>query len=739
MQKVLQPCFLPALHKAEESAPDPWHLAQVWDPVVAVGPRPCTPRGLRFGVTAGDIPWQPSTRPWSSQIWELRKGEDLGCSRDSKMGTFYADDLFDILYNYTTDYGNYSLALPDIDVSSSPCRNEGSVANKYLVAFIYCLVFLLSMVGNGLVVLVVTSGHMNRSVTDIYLLNLAVADLLFALSLPLWAAYWAHEWVFGTVMCKAISVLQESNFYSGILLLACISVDRYLAIVYATRAATEKRHWVKFVCVGIWVFSVLLSLPVLLFREAFVSDRNGTVCYERIGNENTTKWRVVLRVLPQTFGFALPLLVMLFCYGVTVHTLLQTKNVQKQRAMKVILAVVLVFLVCWLPYNITLLHQPHHLCLHRAEVSQQLPQDPGTARLHQQGCCGTLRPHLLHLHLWQHLHHPLSPTAPPDPVHAVLAPHAPQHPNPRHSLGQRARPPGTWMGVTVGCPWSHCTCEGTSAWGSQWKDAENRPPSLRFGIKLMTLRTSQLQCGSSGCPAIKEVVGFSHVYGSCWLGGGRRGWGMSPGHCSAMALPGDSECRKVLLPKRLLQRVCILHIPRGDHNEGTTTWRHSVPPLSPSLAWGLCVTFSDLGTRLGSNPHHPLSNTHLNSNKAKSLAKSFSGLSLPLVTLSQPCLPPATHEGGSTWDPPCPQHCIVQRAGNLPLTQPGWGGGSISVPAWATGAGTRVKRGLWPSLGSSCHPICVYHHDACPSVPQHLSMGVPCCSSIIPATASWDP
>ncbi|XP_072198344.1 C-X-C chemokine receptor type 1-like [Excalfactoria chinensis] len=270
------------------------------------------------------------------------------------MGTFYADELFDILYNYTSDYGNYSLALPDIDVSSSPCRNEGSVANKYFVAFIYCLVFLLSMVGNGLVVLVVTSGHINRSVTDIYLLNLAVADLLFALSLPLWAAYWAHEWVFGTVMCKAISVLQESNFYSGILLLACISVDRYLAIVYATRAATEKRHWVKFVCVGIWVFSVLLSLPVLLFREAFVSDRNGTVCYERIGNENTTKWRVVLRVLPQTFGFALPLLVMLFCYGVTVHTLLQTKNVQKQRAMKVILAVVLVFLVCWLPYNITL-------------------------------------------------------------------------------------------------------------------------------------------------------------------------------------------------------------------------------------------------------------------------------------------------------------------------------------------------------------------------------------------------
>ncbi|NWU95033.1 CXCR1 protein, partial [Upupa epops] len=245
-------------------------------------------------------------------------------------------------------------AMPDTADSSTPCQPSGSVLNKYLVVMIYCLVFILSVVGNGLVVLVVTSNHTNRSVTDVYLLNLAVADLLFALSLPFWAAYRAHEWVFGTVMCKAISVLQGANFYSGILLLACISVDRYLAIVYATRAATEKRHWVKFVCLGIWVFSMLLSLPMLVFREAFISPHNGTVCYESISNEETSKWRVVLRVLPQTFGFVLPFLIMLFCYGVTILTLLQTKNAQKQRAMKVIFAVVLVFLICWLPYNVTL-------------------------------------------------------------------------------------------------------------------------------------------------------------------------------------------------------------------------------------------------------------------------------------------------------------------------------------------------------------------------------------------------
>ncbi|KAH0621255.1 hypothetical protein JD844_022346 [Phrynosoma platyrhinos] len=254
-------------------------------------------------------------------------------------------------FNFTYDYTANPSSV------SEPCRTENaSPVIRYFVALLYCLVCIVSLVGNSLVVLVVTYNKGNRSVTDVYLLNLAIADLLFALTLPIWAVFRAHEWIFGTVMCKLTSVLKEVNFYSGILLLAFISIDRYLAIVYATRQATEKRHWVKFVCVGIWVFSLLLSLPMIAYREVFPAPNSSQmVCYENIRGNETTKWRVVLRILPQTFGFLVPLVIMLFCYGVTVHRLFQTKNSQKKKAMKVILAVVLVFLFCWLPYNISLL------------------------------------------------------------------------------------------------------------------------------------------------------------------------------------------------------------------------------------------------------------------------------------------------------------------------------------------------------------------------------------------------
>ncbi|XP_008997716.1 C-X-C chemokine receptor type 1 [Callithrix jacchus] len=254
--------------------------------------------------------------------------------------------LDDYLLNFTGE--------PPLEGDYSPCVVETETLNKYVVIITYALVFLLSLLGNSLVMLVILYSRVSRSVTDVYLLNLALADLLFALTLPIWAASKVNGWIFGTPLCKVVSLLKEVNFYSGILLLACISVDRYLAIVHATRTLTQKRHLVKFVCLSCWGLSLILSLPFFLFREAYRPNNSSPVCYEVLGND-TAKWRMVLRILPHTFGFIVPLLVMLFCYGFTLCTLFKAHMGQKQRAMRVIFAVVLIFLLCWLPYHLVLL------------------------------------------------------------------------------------------------------------------------------------------------------------------------------------------------------------------------------------------------------------------------------------------------------------------------------------------------------------------------------------------------
>ncbi|KAM5228720.1 C-X-C chemokine receptor type 1-like [Ctenodactylus gundi] len=281
-------------------------------------------------------------------------------------------ELFEGL-NLTSFYGT-----PPPGNEYSPCETNTVSLNMNFLVVTYILVFLLSLLGNSLVILVILHSQVNRSVTDIYLLNLAIADVLFALTLPIWATFRAKGWIFGTPLCKIVSLLKEVNFYSGILLLACISVDRYLAIVHATRLRLRKHHMVKFMCMGVWAVSLILSLPFFLFRKVYNSNSSGLICYEDMGND-TTKWRLVLRILPQIFGFLLPLLVMLFCYGFTLHTLLKTQVGQKHRAMRVIFAVVLAFLLCWLPYNLVLVsdtlmrtHIIEESCWRRDDIDRAL-------------------------------------------------------------------------------------------------------------------------------------------------------------------------------------------------------------------------------------------------------------------------------------------------------------------------------------------------------------------------------
>ncbi|XP_053453630.1 C-X-C chemokine receptor type 2-like [Nycticebus coucang] len=286
-------------------------------------------------------------------------------------------DWEDFLNGYFDNF-SYSTDLPPILPDSAPCRPESLGINKYVVIVIPTLVFLLSLLGNSLMMLVILYNRVSRSVTDVYLLNLAMADLLFALTLPIWAASKVNGWIFGTPLCKLLSLLKEVNFYSGILLLACLSVDRYLAIVHATHTFTLKRHLVKFICLGTWTLSLCLSLPILIFRKVVYPPFSSPVCYEDMGT-STSKWRMVLRILPQTFGFFLPLLVMLFCYGFTLHELIKARMGQRHQAMRVIFAVILTFLLCWLPYHLVLLadtlmrtHVIMDTCAHRTHIDQAL-------------------------------------------------------------------------------------------------------------------------------------------------------------------------------------------------------------------------------------------------------------------------------------------------------------------------------------------------------------------------------
>lgn len=224
--------------------------------------------------------------------------------------------------------------------------------------FIYSLIFILGLIGNGILLMVLLQRHAHLRMTEIYLLHLAVADLLLLFTLPLSITQVLSSWVFGNFMCKLVSLLNHLNQLCGSLLLAFISFDRYLAIVHSISSLQTRRpQVVHLICLLLWLFCLGLSSPDMVFISVVPSriDPNSSLCYFNSYGIHAHNWLISSRLLSHLFCFFMPLAIMSYCYMAIVITLYQTRqSFEKQRAIRLAMAVTLIFCLFWLPFNITL-------------------------------------------------------------------------------------------------------------------------------------------------------------------------------------------------------------------------------------------------------------------------------------------------------------------------------------------------------------------------------------------------
>ncbi|KAG7241707.1 hypothetical protein INR49_025172 [Caranx melampygus] len=283
-----------------------------------------------------------------------------------------SDDLdlsFDIFDNSTDnsseESGDFGLAeLPE------PCGRALSIEfNKIFLPTVYGIIFFLGIIGNGLVVVVMGYQKKVKTMTDKYRLHLSVADLLFVFTLPFWAADAAKTWYFGEALCVSVHMIYTVNLYSSVLILAFISLDRYLAVVRATNSqATRKLLANRVIYVGVWLPAAILTVPDMVFArvenlessnlpfmdEGFETKDSRTIC-QRIYPEKTSLiWTVVFRFQHILVGFVLPGLVILICYCIIIAKLSQGTKGQalKKKALKTTVILILCFFSCWLPYCI---------------------------------------------------------------------------------------------------------------------------------------------------------------------------------------------------------------------------------------------------------------------------------------------------------------------------------------------------------------------------------------------------
>ncbi|MGH0151992.1 UNVERIFIED_CONTAM: hypothetical protein FKN15_021778 [Acipenser sinensis] len=228
--------------------------------------------------------------------------------------------------------------------------------SKVLMAGLYCMVCVLGLAGNSLVIAIILHLDKMKTVANIYIFNLAVADGLFMLGLPFLALQmFLNRWIFGSFMCKLVMILDGINQFTSVFCLTVMSVDRYLAVVHPIRFSKWRSPNVaKIVSIILWFFSFLPVIPMGIYSRVEFS-----LCVFVLPAPYET-WSAAFMIYTFVLGFALPFIVISLCYILLVVRLrtalinpyTREAEVSEKRVTKMVVTVVLVFAICWLPFYI---------------------------------------------------------------------------------------------------------------------------------------------------------------------------------------------------------------------------------------------------------------------------------------------------------------------------------------------------------------------------------------------------
>lgn len=191
------------------------------------------------------------------------------------------------------------------------------------------------------------------NVTNVWLVNLAVADLIFcftrvpSLIKKLFFSYWPY----GVFLCRFNGFFKYTNMFCSVFLLAIISMDRALCI-WQPHFAKRRRTLLaaRLVAVGVWVAAVTLSVPYFVYRSVSVGKTNLSHCSLHIKDVQSGTRRALYanRFL---CGFLLPFVVILICYVLAGVGIRRTRLLSKSRPLRILASLVMVFFLCWAPYH----------------------------------------------------------------------------------------------------------------------------------------------------------------------------------------------------------------------------------------------------------------------------------------------------------------------------------------------------------------------------------------------------
>lgn len=173
------------------------------------------------------------------------------------------------------------------------------------------------------------------------------------------------NWIFGSVMCKMFGVMYYLGIYSSVLFLTLLTFDRHLAVVYSLSIVRMRNlSYARISCVVVWLVSVLACAKQMILHTTFRHRlENRMFCDEY---PLLSPFHLQLKVAGfylQLFLFLLfPLTVIIYCYVRIAITVILSKLASKFKTVRLIFFIVVLFFMCWTPYNIALLLDDTDIC-----------------------------------------------------------------------------------------------------------------------------------------------------------------------------------------------------------------------------------------------------------------------------------------------------------------------------------------------------------------------------------------
>lgn len=247
---------------------------------------------------------------------------------------------------------------------------------RTIFILLYSVIFIIGISGNALVSFVVIRNKSMQTITNLFITNLAISDIMMCLLAvpftPLSA--FMENWVFGEALCHLVPMSLAVSVYVSTLTSTAIAVDRFMVIVHPFKP--RMKVCVCFsVIVTIWLIAVTISLPLGVYQKVIWIPEEGVVtCQEHWPKETARQFFTVTSLILQ---YIVPCSFITYCY-VKVSFALGKRSRdrsrfgsrnrdrdeieirRKKRTNKMLIAMISIFMCCWLPLNVVHIISEYH-------------------------------------------------------------------------------------------------------------------------------------------------------------------------------------------------------------------------------------------------------------------------------------------------------------------------------------------------------------------------------------------